>query len=313
MPPAAIPPALRDEILAVSPAMFRRVADFITREIGIKMTSAKLPLLQSRLQRRVRDLGCGTLEDYLELVVTDRAGEGERQQFVDAVTTNKTDFLREPQHFDFLTQKALPSLDPGGTAVRSRGLGGAGIASEPVRGSAPAVVPTWRVNLWSAGCSTGQEIYTLAMVLSEFGAQRGAFDFSLLGTDISSRVLQQAQTAIYDEELVEPVPIAWRQKYLLRSRHPGRAEVRIVPELRRRARFQPLNFMDASYPVGEIFDVIFFRNVMIYFDKPTQQAVVARMCERLRPGGYLFIGHSESLAGLKLPLQTLGPAIYRRL
>ncbi|PTX99101.1 CheR family methyltransferase [Opitutus sp. ER46] len=274
--------------LAISPERFRRVSEFITRELGIRMSDAKIPLLQSRLQRRVRLAGCASLEDYLHLVLTAGEAHVERLEFIDAVTTNKTDFFREPQHFDFLRTVALPALDPD--------------AGRP-----------WTCKVWSAGASTGMEAYTLAMVLGEIGAHRGhGFDFEVLGTDVCRRVLETARAAIYDAADVESVPLELRNKYLLRSRDPGQRQVRIVPELRTRVRFEPLNFMAARYAVREVFDAIFFRNVMIYFDKPTQERVVNLLCEYLRPGGYFFVGHSESVVSLDVPLRTVGSAVYRK-
>lgn len=285
--PACIAPApALDRSLALSAAGFRRVAEFITRELGIRMSPAKIPLLQSRLQRRLRALGCDSLETYLESVLHAPEGEAEVLEFIDAVTTNKTDFFREPQHFDYLRSVALPALDAGGP---------------------------WRFRVWSAGCSSGQEAYTLAIHLSEFAAERAGFDFEIFGTDISRRVLEAAETAIYDAALLEPMPAWVRRKYFLRSRDPAQTRVRVVPELRNRVRFQRLNFMASRYDVGEPFDVIFFRNVMIYFDKPTQEKVVNRLCERLRPGGYLFVGHSESVSGLNVPLRAMASAVYRKI
>lgn len=257
------------------------------RELGIRMGPAKLPLLQSRLQRRLRVAGCETLEEYLGRVLDAPEDDGERFEFIDAVTTNKTDFLREPQHFELLTRVALPSL-------------------EADRRESSAV------RVWSAGCSSGMEAYTLAMVLSEYAETHAGFDFTILATDISRRVLAIAQAGIYDTVAVEPVSNEWRRKYLLRSRHPDRPQVRIVPELRARVRFERLNFMAPTYPVKDALDVIFFRNVMIYFDKATQQEVVRKLCTRLRPGGFLFIGHSESLTGLSVPLRCVGSAMFRR-
>lgn len=277
----------REEMLAISPSGFRRVAEFVTRELGIKMSPAKIPLLQSRLQRRLHVLGCDSLESYLQNVLQASGGEEEVFEFIDAITTNKTDFFREPQHFDYLRQVALPALDPG-----------------------PA--KPWQAKVWSAGCASGQEAYTLAMVLGEFGEERGSFEYSVLGTDISRRVLQAAATAIYDAAVAEPVPPPLRRKYLLRSRDPVRPQVRIIPEIRGRATFRRLNFMDSSYDVPNGFDVIFFRNVMIYFDKPTQAKVVNRLCDRLRPGGFLFVGHSESLTGVSVPLRSVAAAVYRK-
>ena len=267
--------------------MFRRVSEFIMRELGIRMGPAKLPLLQSRLQRRLRVTGCDTLEEYLGRVLDAPPDDRERMEFIDAVTTNKTDFLREPQHFELLAQVALPAL----------------------AGDRKA---SWPFRVWSAGCSFGMEAYTLAMVLNEYAETCAAFDYAILGTDVSRRVLDVAQAGIYDAAAIEPVPNAWRRKYLLRSRDPKRSQVRIAPELRVKVRFERLNFMAATYAVTDMFDAIFFRNVMIYFDKPTQEQVVRKLCDRLRPGGYFFIGHSESLSGLSVPLHGVGSAVFRR-
>jgi chemotaxis protein methyltransferase CheR len=275
--------------LALSSESLNRFCAFITRELGIKMSPAKLPMLQSRLQRRLRELGIATLEAYQHYLFNSAGGEAERVHFIDAVTTNKTDFFREPQHFEFLTRTALPGLDADANAMQP-----------------------WSFRLWCAGCSSGEEPYTLSMVLSEFARERPGFDFSILATDISQRVLEHAARGIYPAERIEPVAMPLRAKYLLRSKDRTRDEVRIVPELRRRIAFHRLNFMDADYGVREQFEVIFFRNVMIYFDKPTQEAVINKLCRNLVPGGYLFVGHSESLAGLDIPVRCVTTAVYRK-
>ena len=283
----SLPPAAEAGIAQLSLRDFRPLADYITRELGIKMSEHKIPMLQGRLQRRIRALGLGSFEDYRKhLFESGNAGQ-ELADFIDAVTTNKTEFLRERQHFDYLTETALPSLDPG-----------------------PG--QSWKFKIWCAGCSTGEEAYTLAMVLSEFAEQRGNCDFSIFATDISNRVLRTAQAAIYDEARIEPVPEAWRKKYLLRSRDAGKHCVRVDPRLRSRVHFSRLNFMDADYGLHEQFDAVFFRNVMIYFDQTTQEAVVGRLCRQLHRDRYLFIGHSESLLELALPLQMVFSAVYRR-
>lgn len=256
------------------------------------MSEAKLPMLQSRLQRRLRVLNLGSLDEYQEYLFNGPRGEEERVHFINAITTNKTDFFREPKHFEYLVQTALPALDRNG---RQAG---------PNR--------PWRFKLWCAGCATGEEPYTLSMVLSEYRQRRPAFDFSLLATDISTRALAYGQAGIYDQERIEPIAPALRSKYLLRSSDPSRAQVRIIPELRRHVSFHRLNFMDATYPVKDTFEVIFFRNVMIYFDKATQESVIQKLCRSLAPGGYLFVGHSESLAGLNIPVTAVATAVYRK-
>ena len=271
----------------LTPQNFRRFAEFISRELGIKMSEQKIPMLQGRLQRRLKALQLPSLEAYQTYLFDSANAAGELADFIDAVTTNKTDFLREPKHFDYLVEKVLPVLEPDA----SRRLD---------------------IKIWCAGCSTGQEAYTLAMVLSEYGERRGNFGFSVFATDVSTRVLQSAQAAVYDEALVEPIPEAWRRKYLLRSRDPAKRTVRITPELRACLSFARLNFMDEDYGVKGMFDAIFFRNVMIYFDRPTQQAVVGRLCRNLRPSGYLFTGHSESLLALDVPVRMVASAVYRK-
>jgi chemotaxis protein methyltransferase CheR len=276
------------EAPGLSSATLARFFKFITDELGIKMSDAKLPMLQSRLQRRLRTLGINSLDEYQERLFNSPHSEEERIHFINAITTNKTDFFREPQHFDYLVNTALPKLAPNA-------------AGQP-----------WRLKLWCAGCSSGEEPYTLAMVLSEFAARRAGFDFSFLATDISTKVLEHAQAGIYEEDRIEPVSAALRAKYILRSKDRTQTKVRIIPELRRKLTFHRLNFMDAHYGVKDTFDVIFFRNVMIYFDKPTQEAVINKLCRNLVPGGYLFVGHSESLAGLNLPVTAVGSAIYRK-
>jgi chemotaxis protein methyltransferase CheR len=228
-----------------------------------------------------------SIEQYAESFFSAANGE-EREYFINAITTNKTDFFREPEHFDYLRDVVLPAAAP--AMIRERR----------------------RFHAWSAGCSSGEEPYTLAMVLAEYAHLHEGFDFAILGTDISTRVLAIARGAIYPEAVLAPAPLSLRRKYLLRSRGGDEPLVRIGPALRKKVSFHQLNFMDADYAIKDIFDVIFFRNVMIYFDRETQQTVINRMCRNLAPGGYLFAGHSESLTGLNIPLTAVKTAIYRK-
>ena len=267
---------------------FEQFADLITRRLGIRMSEAKRTMLQGRLTCRIRQLRLAGFEQYLQCLLHSPDAEREFVHFTDAVTTNKTDFFREPQHFEYLANHALPSLDRSPHS------------------------PCWMAKVWCAGCSSGEEAWTLAMVLSEYAGRRRGFDFSILATDISTRVLACAHQATYPRTLAEPVPAPWRSRYLFSSRDASHRLVRIVPELRRKVTFERLNFMDRAYGVGAAFDAVFFRNVMIYFDKPTQEAVVNRICGHLRSGGYLFVGHSESLAGLNVPLRQAAIAVYRK-
>jgi len=169
-----------------------------------------------------------------------------------------------------------------------------------------------KINVWSTACSTGEEPYTLAMVLSEFAQSFPCFRFHIVASDISTRALEKAKCGIYDHEAVEPVPMALRKKYLLRGKDDRKGMVRIAPELRALVSFQRINLMEQDYRIGEWMSIIFCRNVLIYFDKQTQEKVLCSLCRTLIPGGYLFTGHSETLQGLKLPLTSVAATVYRR-
>ncbi len=271
----------------LKPEDFRRFAAFVESELGIQLPPAKATMFQGRLARRLRELNIPSAAQYWDYLFHSPAGERELIHFIDAITTNKTDFFREPQHFDFLTRHVVAEFHRENPALK--------------------------FNLWCAGCSSGEEPYTIAMVLSEF-ARSGTlgFDFSILATDVSTRVLNQAQTGIYDESQSSAIPSHLRAKYLLRSKDPSSRRTRIVSSLREHVSFHRLNFKDEDYRVRGHFDVIFFRNVMIYFDKPTQQEIVNKLCRNLKPGGYLFVGHSESLVSLNVPVKQIGPATFRK-
>ena len=264
----------------------RRLAATINGELGIKMPEDKLTMLKGRLQRRLNQLGLASIGAYEERLHDPQHAEAERIHLFDLATTNKTDFFREPAHFAYLTEHALPALSERGDR--------------------------WQCRVWCAGCSTGQEVYTLAMVLDDYARTHPGFDYDIVGTDISVRVLREAAAATYPVALVEPIPLVLRQRYLLRGKTERSGLVRVVPELRAKARFRRLNFMVDRYPLGEI-DVLFFRNVMIYFDQLTQKQVLERMCRVLRPGGFMFIGHTESVSRLGLPLASETSSILRRL
>jgi chemotaxis protein methyltransferase CheR len=270
-------------------ATFSRLASFIHTELGIKMTDAKRPMLQGRLQKRLRHLGLGSYEEYVKYVFSPEGMEVELYHLINAVTTNKTDFFREPRHYEVLVRQVLPHLVEQHFAGLKR-----------------------KLKVWSAACSTGEEPYTLAMVLSEFEQRCPGFQFSVLATDISTRVLETAMAGIYDEEKIEPVPALLRKKYLLRGKDGRQGLVRIVPTLRSLVRFQRLNLMEEQYGIQEAMDVIFCRNVIIYFDRPTQEKVLNTMVRYLRPGGYLFMGHSETLNGFKIPLEPVALTVYRK-
>lgn len=262
---------------------FRRLAEFIYNYSGIKMPDAKKVMLEGRLRRRLRVTGFVDFDSYCDYLFEGDGLEAEALHLIDVVTTNKTDFFREPSHFDFLQANALPEL-------MKRGLR--------------------RLRVWSAACSIGAEPYTLAMVIDDFLRDQKGQDYRILATDLSTEVLQKAQRGIYPADAVEPVPASLAARYVLVARDRNRGEVRIAPHLRSHVAFARLNLMDDSYSVGEPMDVIFCRNVLIYFDKKTQYAVLSRLCDCLDKGGYLFIGHSESIAGMNLPLKQVANTIF---
>ena len=266
---------------------FRRLSRFITEQAGIKMPDVKKVMLQSRLQKRLRHLGFTNFKDYVDFVFSEEGLQNELIQMLDVVSTNKTDFFREPVHFEFMEKTILPEY------VKKFPL------NRPLK-------------VWSAGCSSGEEVYTVAMTISEFKKEHPGLDYSILGTDISTDILRKAVDAIYKEEKTAVIPLDLKKKYLLKSKDRSKKLVRIVPELRKKAVYRRMNFMDDYYDVSETFDVIFCRNVLIYFNREIQEAVIRKLLLKLRKGGYFFIGHSESIMGMDVPLKQIRPTIFRR-
>ncbi|PZN95879.1 MAG: chemotaxis protein CheR [Hyphomicrobiales bacterium] len=267
---------------------FAAVAQVIESRVGIKLPQTKRTMVEGRLRKRVRALGLPGLQAYGAHLFERGGLDDELIHLIDCVTTNKTDFFREPSHFEFLRDVAVPQL------------------TQRHGGRAP------NLKIWSAASSTGAEAYTAAMVLQDLVAAGKVARFSILGTDISTEVLKEARAAIYPRAFVAPVPAPMQQRYLMRSKNPQEDVVRVAPELRRQVHFERLNLMDGSYPFDRDVDVILCRNVLIYFDRPTQAAVLARLASHLRPGGYLMLGHSESMAGNGVEgLRAVVPTVYQ--
>ncbi len=265
---------------------FRRLSAFVNSYSGIKMPDGKQTMLEGRLRRRLRATGFSSLDAYCTYLFEDGGLETEAIALIDAVTTNKTDFFREPKHFEYLQHTALPSLVRSGkTSLR----------------------------LWSAACSVGAEPYTIAMVLADYAEHSRPLDYFILATDLSTDVLTAARKGVYHKGMLAPVSDDYMQRFVNRSNDPHSDLVRISPALRSKVGFARMNFMDDTYPVGEPMDVIFCRNVLIYFDKVTQAKVLTRLCDCLVPGGYLFIGHSESITGFNLPIRTVGNTIFQKI
>jgi len=283
---------------------FKRFSEFIRGELGIKMPDVKRTMLQARLQKRLRKLGMNTFDDYYDYVFSPQGMAGELANMIDVVTTNKTDFFREPKHFDYLSQVVLPRF------VKKHRIGAVSRSREPVSNLKPVSDLKRVFKVWSVGCSSGEEPYTLAMVLNDFSALHSGFSYSILATDISVEMLKKAKLGIYDHERVEPVPMRFRKKYLLKSRDKDKRLVRVVPELRATVHFQRINLAKGEFAIQGAMDVIFFRNVLIYFGRATQELVLNRLCQYLKPDGHMFLGHSETLSGLNVPLVPVATAVY---
>jgi chemotaxis protein methyltransferase CheR len=267
---------------------FQRLSRFITEHAGIKLPEVKKVMLQSRLQKRLRYLNLTSFKEYVDFVFSEEGLKNELIHMLDVVSTNKTDFFREPVHFEFMEKTILPEY------IRDFPL------NRPMK-------------IWSAGCSSGEEVYTIAMTIQEFKREHPGLDYSVLGTDISTDILNRAVDAIYKEEKTQVVPLELKKKYLLRSKDRTKKLVRMVPELRKKAVFKRLNFMDSYYDMKEVYDVIFCRNVLIYFNREIQEDVIRKLIMNLRKGGYFFIGHSESIMGMDVPLQQIRPTIFKRI
>ncbi len=267
---------------------YMTIASLVERHLGIKMNRSKKPMIASRLLRRLRSLGMSTYAEYGEYLRSAKGAEEERQHLCDLITTHKTEFFRESTHFEILAQQVLPGL------MVNR----------------PASVP---VSVWSAGCSTGQEVYTLAMVLAtQMDLLRSPlWAFSVLGTDVSAMCVQKAEVGLYSEPEIDGIPDVYRKQFLLRRKDSDQRLYRFIPELRARTRFCTLNFIERHWLVDPV-DIVFCRNVLIYFSAATQHAILADLCRCLRPNGYLFISHCETIAGMELPLIPMGRSVFRK-
>lgn len=264
---------------------FRQLSEFIYSYCGIKMPEAKRSMLEGRLRKRLRATGHHTFSDYCDFLFRHGGLETEAIFLIDVVTTNKTDFFREPNHFDFMEKFAIPKL---------------------------AEMGHQRIRAWSSACSTGAEPYSMAMVMADAVERKVISDYQVLATDLSTDVLKKAHAGIYSRELIEPVPGDMVRKYVMLPKDRHRGEIRITPKLRSKVGFARLNLMNPSYEVGDLYQIIFCRNVLIYFDKKTQAHVLTQLCKCLMPGGYLLIGHSETVTGINLPIKQVANTVFMK-
>jgi chemotaxis protein methyltransferase CheR len=267
-------------------ADFGRISRLVYEVCGINLTEGKKELLKARLGKVIRKGSFPSFRDYYEHVVQDSAGE-ELVRLLDAVSTNFTGFFREPQHFDYLKAEFLPEM-AARRGYRQR-----------------------KLRFWSAGCSSGEEPYSLAIALLENLDPAEAWDLRIIATDLSSKVLKVASAGIYPQERIHSLSSPLWKKYFLKGENDWEGYVRVKDSLKKYISFERLNLMEA-FSFAEPLDCIFCRNVMIYFDKLTQATLLTRLYQNLNPGGALLIGHSESLAGIQHSFQYVKPAIYRK-
>lgn len=257
---------------------FAEIRALIHSHAGIYLTDAKMDMVYSRLARRLRATGLKSFRDYLARLKS--GDEAEWEAFVNSLTTNLTAFFREAHHFAILREF---------------------LAERQAR----------PITIWSAACSTGEEAYSIAMTAAEvFPNEPGRV--RVIASDLDTQVLARAREGIYPMEKVERLSLAQRQRFFLKGKGERAGFVRVRPEIQAMVSFLRVNLLDAVWPVREPLDAIFCRNVMIYFDKPTQERLVGRFSERLEPGGWLLIGHSEGLMGVRHELRYVKPAVYRK-
>ncbi|MDT3779483.1 protein-glutamate O-methyltransferase [Nitrospira sp. MA-1] len=261
---------------------FEQFKHLIYQQVGITLDVPKKTLLVSRLGKRLRDLQLSSYQAYYDCV-SGKGGEEELMKLLDLVSTNKTDFYREPVHFDFLRDQVLPEMQSAKT-----------------------------LRIWSSASSSGEEPYTIAMTLSDAIADINRWDIKILASDISTRVLAKASSGIYEEERVSQLPNDLVMRHFLRGKGPQEGKLQVRPQIARLVTFRRINLMDPTFPIRSQLDVIFCRNVMIYFDRPTQAKLMDKFFRYLRPGGYLFIGHSESLQWIDHQFTYLRPTIYQK-
>ena len=258
----------------------------IHQRAGIFLSDAKRALLVGRLAKRVRELGLTSFGAYYDAV--QKGGHAELTRLLDAVCTNETHFFREGAQFDLLRDRVCGEW-----------------VNEADAGARPRTV-----KVWSAACSTGEEPYSIAMVLDDRLGRMG-WGVDILASDLSTKVLDQARAGVWRAERANPIPPAYLKTYMLRGVGPEAGKVKAGAQLSKHIRFAQVNLREPEWPVNDRFDAIFVRNVLIYFDAPTRNEVLRRLVGRLAPGGYLFLGHAEGMAGAALPLKSVMPAVYR--
>jgi len=269
---------------------FQMFSTFIYDQCGIKLPEIKKTMLTVRLAKRLRALKINSFKEYYKYITCDKGRKNELVDMINVVTTNKTNFFRESKHFDILVQKVIPELFRCQPDIRYKSL-----------------------NIWSAGCSSGEEPYTIAMVMDEYVKNQTHLNYAILCSDISTRVLQKAAKGIYEDALLEGIPNLYIRKYVMRGKGKNKGKNRIVPELRNHLTFRRINLNEGThFGIKTMMHIIFCRNVIIYFDRETQVKLFNKYYNQLYPGGFLFIGHSETLHGINDRFIPVDVSVYRK-
>lgn len=269
---------------------FNTIRRYIQENCGIRLPENKKNMVEGRIRKRLKALGMTTYGEYIDYVfdMSNPVCGREQMELIDVITTNKTDFFREINHFNYLSSKVL-------NKYAAKGYGS-----------------TKCLNVWSSACSTGEEPYTMAMVLAEYFGIDG--NYRVYATDINSSVLEKGRNAIYSADKTGDIPFELKKKYMLKSKN--RVDIvmhRFRPEIREKVIFGRLNLMDADYCLPVEMDIVFCRNVIIYFDHNTQCEIIKKLCSNIPKGGYLFLGHSETVHGMELPLVTEAPTVFTKI
>ena len=270
--------------IALSDEEFTKLRDLVYKISGISLSETKRELVISRFSRRLKALKLKSFSDYHNLLVSP-SGFTEVQNFINSITTNKTDFFREAHHFDFLVSKIIPAL-----LTKNKRI----------------------VKIWSAACSTGEEPYTIAMVMSKHFVEKYNIPVKILATDIDTNVLTVASKGVYDSSIVSVLPEEYMKKYFLRGKDESNGLYKVKDFVRKMVTFKQLNFVATDYPISTTFDVIFCRNVIIYFNPETKRRVVNKLYRYLNPGGYIMMGHSETLFDMVDGLTYLKNTVYQK-
>jgi len=274
--------------LVLKDSDFQKFSSYVYDECGINLHEGKKELVKARLGKILRQRNFRSFRKYYDFVVNDKSGH-ELILLLDSISTNLTYFFRESQHFDFLRSRTLPEI------VKIK---------MPSRDNC--------LRFWSAGCSSGEEAYSIAIAVSEAFNNREHWQTKILATDLSTKVLSTARNGIYEEKKIESIPYELRKRYFQKGENRWKSYFRVKQEVRKKITFQRLNFRE-EFHFNVPFDVIFCRNVMIYFNNPTKEALVRKFFQNLSKGGYLFIGHAESLTGIKHSFNYIQPSVYQKI